>query len=241
MNATVNVQRDALRYAEDALTKIRTDMNILEGRVQEIQGTKNESEVQSKLMTELSEAFGSRGIQTFLLQNTVSLLEQTAQHYLDQLSDGAQRLQLSLESGDRIIRRAYVRGDGEQPFKERPLAALSGGQWKRCSLSLSLAFADIVARRGRFRSSICVFDEPLTHLDQSGRAHVGRALRRLLRQTSEDSYNENFQDTLGLRVSTILIILQDLAAEELEESFDCIDEVVKEQGRSSVRIDELTN
>ena len=42
----------------------------------------------------------------------------------------------------------------------------------------------------------------------------------------------------GLRVSTILLILQDLAAEELEESFDCIDEVVKIDGCSCVKVDE---
>jgi len=39
-------------------------------------------------------------------------------------------------------------------------------------------------------------------------------------------------------VSTVLLILQDLAAEELEEAFDSIDEVVKEGGTSTVKIDE---
>jgi len=43
---------------------------------------------------------------------------------------------------------------------------------------------------------------------------------------------------LGLKYSTILIILQDLAAEELgEETFDCMDEVVKREGKSSVIVD----
>ena len=41
-----------------------------------------------------------------------------------------------------------------------------------------------------------------------------------------------------MSVLTILLILQDLAAKELEESFDHIDEVVKEDGLSSVWIDE---
>jgi hypothetical protein len=41
-----------------------------------------------------------------------------------------------------------------------------------------------------------------------------------------------------MSVSTILLILQDLAAEELEESFDHIDEVTKDDGLSFVSVDE---
>jgi ABC-type sulfate/molybdate transport systems ATPase subunit len=78
-----------------------------------------------------------------------------------------------------------------------------------------------------------VLDEPLTHLDRAGRADVGRVLRKLLRRTAELGSHESN----GFTVSTILIILQDLAAEELEESFDCIDEVIKRNGSSSVLVD----
>jgi hypothetical protein len=77
----------------------------------------------------------------------------------------------------------------------------------------------------------------LLHLDQSGRANVGRVLRTLLRRDSEQQY-VSAQRSIGFQVSTILIILQDLAADELEESFDCIDEVVKDNGVSSVLVDE---
>jgi DNA repair exonuclease SbcCD ATPase subunit len=116
------------------------------------------------------------------------------------------------------------------------MSSLSGGQWRRCSLALSLGFADLVARRGKMRSSLMVLDEPLTHLDRSGRSNVGSLLRKLLQQ------NERSGDltTTGFAATTILIILQDLAAEELEESFDCIDEVVKEGGFSFVSVDEMT-
>ena len=42
----------------------------------------------------------------------------------------------------------------------------------------------------------------------------------------------------GLSVSTIIMILQDLVAEELGESFDRIDEVVRSRGESTVLVDE---
>jgi hypothetical protein len=41
-----------------------------------------------------------------------------------------------------------------------------------------------------------------------------------------------------MELSTILIILQDSTAEELEESFDHIDEVVKIDGVIAISIDE---
>ena len=115
-------------------------------------------------------------------------------------------------------------GDGVTEF-----ASLSGGQLRRCSLAVNFGFAEMVAMRGNFRPSLCVLDEPLTHLDRSGRSDVGRVLRLLLSQDAERGSR--------LNVSTILMILQDLIAEELEEAFDFIDEVVKKNGQSSVRVD----
>jgi hypothetical protein len=73
----------------------------------------------------------------------------------------------------------------------------------------------------------------LTHLDRSGRSRVGVLLRSLLQNDDSPVLSHG-----GMELSTILIILQDLAAEELEESFDHIDEVVKIDGVSAVSIDE---
>jgi energy-coupling factor transporter ATP-binding protein EcfA2 len=98
---------------------------------------------------------------------------------------------------------------------------------------LFLGFADLVAKRGRMKTSLCVLDEPLTHLDHSGRSRVGLLLRSLLQ-------NDDSPVSLhgGMELSTILVILQDLVAEELEETFDHIDEVVKIDGVSAVSSDE---
>ena len=91
----------------------------------------------------------------------------------------------------------------------------------------------MLARRGRLRSSILILDEPLTHLDSAGRDDVGRILKALLNDQSE---HFGFG---GLSVSTILIILQDLVAEELSENFDCIDEIIKTKGNSEVNLDSI--
>ena len=68
-------------------------------------------------------------------------------------------------------------------------------------------------------------------MDSLGRSKVGHLLRKLLQEGGATG-------TLGM--GTILVILQDLAAKELEERFDRIDEVRKKDGTSSVLIDEMT-
>ena len=168
-----------------------------------------------------------------MLQNVVNSLQHSSQIYLDHLSEGSQRLELLLDAGDKIIRSAFIRGpDGD--FRHRSLSTLSGGRWRRCSLALSFAFAELIASRGRLRSSLLVLDEPLTHLDRSGRTKFGELIRKMLRKTPDTS-----QEFSGIQISTVLLILQDLSAEELEEAFDCIDTVTRYEGRSSIRIDEI--
>lgn len=177
-----------------------------------------ELETRLKVLKDLTDLFGSRGVQSFVLQNALSFLGGSADLYLSKLSQGTQKLELKLDLDDRISRRAMVLGTDSR-WQERALSALSGGQWRRTSLALQLAVGDYV-RQHCFQSSLVVFDEPLIHLDQTGRSDVGRVFRSLLSEAS------------GL--STLIVILQDLSADELEEYFDCIDEVVRSDGRTKI-------
>lgn len=210
-----------------ALDLARNELHEREAELNQLALDQEKESIREKTMTSLATAFGQRGVQTFLLRNAVIALEAYSQRYLDAISDGAQRLSLTLDSGDRIVRRAYVR-DGDL-YRERPLASLSGGQWRRCSLALTFGFAELASRRGRLAPNLLVLDEPLTHLDRSGRTDVGRMLKRLIRHDGSDS--EHFS------VATILLILQDLAAEEIEEEFDSVDEVIKKGGTTAVYLD----
>jgi DNA repair exonuclease SbcCD ATPase subunit len=61
----------------------------------------------------------------------------------------------------------------DSELRERALAQLSGGQWRRVSMALDLAFAEAIRRKGTLRSNLIVMDEILTHLDAMGREAVG--------------------------------------------------------------------
>ncbi|CAN0579089.1 unnamed protein product, partial [Laminaria digitata] len=90
--------------------------------------------------------------------------------YLDALSDGALLLRLSMD-GDRVVKRASTRA-ADGGFRDRSLSQLSGGQWRRASLALELAFVELARQRGRFSCNLLVLDEVLSQLDSYGRARV---------------------------------------------------------------------
>ncbi len=155
-------------------------------------------------------------------------------------------------------------------YKERALSQLSGGQWRRVSFALDLAFTEVIKRRGLLRCNILVLDEILTHLDAQGREAVGSVLKALVEGSHElhrgqavgkeavivddevveskeeggdpprklDGKDRILEKSNGHSFESIFIILQDLVANELEESFDSIDTVVKEGDSSRVEIDQ---
>ena len=57
-------------------------------------------------------------------------------------------------------------------------------------------------------------------------------MRKML-STNQDVH----QEISGIKISTAILILQDLSAEELEEAFDGIDTVIRKDGKSYLRLD----
>ncbi|KAL7444717.1 hypothetical protein ACHAXM_010925 [Skeletonema potamos] len=225
------IDADLIRLVEalDASTLAcdicRRDLERVQRNISDLKKERDERSRDAAATATLVNVLGAKGIQAFVLQNIVDALEVCSRPYLDVLSEGSLQLHIQVGSNDSIIKQAAIRNpDGT--WCSRPLASLSGGQWRRLSLSLSLGFVQLSSKRGNLRSSLLIMDEPLAHLDSTGRASVGKLLRKMCNE-----------DTLGLSISTILVILQDIAAEEIEECFDQVDEVVKSGGESYVILD----
>jgi DNA repair exonuclease SbcCD ATPase subunit len=246
-NVTIALLEDRINSAKQGLAVKSAPLLELEAAVAAADRDKEDIIARSAVMERLGEVLGPRGIQHYVFMGVIRLLEQIANAYLDVLACGG--IQLTLqgeEDSDKIVKTVSVRAaDGE--FKERSLSQLSGGQWRRVSMALDFAFAEVVRRRGTLRSNLIVMDEVLTHLDASGREAVGTVLRAMVEgPRSDDDGDANASEkALDLELSrsllgggaydTVIVILQDLSAQELEESFDHIDTVVK-QGDSSVVI-----
>ncbi|KAL3792558.1 hypothetical protein HJC23_005528 [Cyclotella cryptica] len=233
IQSDLNRLHDALTSAVDFYDSCCSDLESIDKNIVDIRNNKDALTKQASSYGSLIEVFGTKGIQTFILRNIVKALEYYSQSYLDELSDGSLQLLLRVGSNDNIIKQAKIQNpDGT--WRTRSLSSLSGGQWRRCSLSLSLGFMDLASHRGKLRSSLLVLDEPLTHLDSAGRSSVGKLLRKMLDKSNEPE--SALRRLGGLGLSTILVILQDIAAEEIEECFDYIDEVTKCDGESYVHV-----
>ena len=121
------------------------------------------------MLERLGEIFGPRGIQQYVFMNVVRQLEDIANAYLGILAEGGIQLILQGEDdADKIVKSVVIRS-ADGTYKERALSQLSGGQWRRVSMALDFAFAEVIRRRGALRSNLIVMDEVLTHLDASGR------------------------------------------------------------------------
>lgn len=269
-NATVSMIEDRLKAAKEHLNSKSLPLFQLESVIEEASQELKSCIDRSVVLERLLECLGPRGIQHYVFLSTLKQLEEIANSYLEILADGGIRLALQGEDDvDKIIKRVLVRSS-DGTFKDRGLSQLSGGQWRRVSMALDLAFVEVIRRRGTLRSNILVMDEVLTHLDGAGREAVGTVLRAMVDgeksnsfssnnslfydnpvidgddQPTVDSENEDYKSTMfemsrqllgGGAYETVIVILQDLAAVELEEAFDHIDTVVKDGDTSRVIID----
>ena len=223
--ARKQASQDSLDRCKVVVENIQNELEALEGELSTLNREKDEQQTLAIEMKQLSDAFGSRGIQSYLFQNTVDQLQHQSQRYLNELSDGSLELSMFFDEADKLVRQVNVKNSVTGESSLRALPSLSGGQWRRCALSIRLGFADLVAQRGILRSNLLVMDEPLTHLDRAGRTKVGQVLRSML---------HGEKSSLQFQPSTILLILQDLSSEELEEVFDARDVVIKSDGGSRV-------
>jgi DNA repair exonuclease SbcCD ATPase subunit len=264
-NATVLLLEDRVKQAREAAAAKAGVLYELEDAMRGIRAQEREIAARSLVLERLAEVLGPRGVQHYVFISVLKQLEAIANSYLLVLAEGGMQLTLQGDDdADKIVKAVWVRS-ADGTMRERGLSQLSGGQWRRVSMALDLAFAEIIRRRGTLRSNLIVMDEVLTHLDASGREAVGSVLRAMvdgprageaLPDVLEEGQEEEQGDGAaaafkkeamsqelsrallgGGAYETAIVILQDLAAMELEEAFDHVDVVVKAADTSKVIID----
>lgn len=140
-----------------------------------------------------------------------------AASYAGELSGGRLRLRLTFDDQLRSIRkRVHVRrADGS--LAERSISQLSGGEWRRIALALSLAFADFSRARLGLSCNLLVLDEVMQHMDVEGQAAMARVLR-------------------GLDVESTIVIAHGLASDALYGDFETVDVVERWGDARRVRV-----
>ncbi|GMH99124.1 hypothetical protein TrVE_jg1623 [Triparma verrucosa] len=218
-----SVARDKVKDARAGLDEAKSKVATL---TQDVTSMKEEIErlrAEEAVVTTAMGLFSARGIQQYVLKGTFDSLSAYTAEFLSALSRDSLRMELECDEGGKIGRSVEVLENGE--WIPRSLGSLSGGQYRRCSLALTFGYREMSRKWGNFKSNLLVLDEPLTHLDTEGRRDVGALLKELVRE-----------DDRG----TVLCILQDKAAEEMESSVDEIDVVERDSdGGSSVLVDQF--
>ena len=197
---------DALAHRDELLAR----REALEAQTAEAAGRQGE-------LVELQEHFGKRGVQNMLYTLALAQLESSAAVYADELSGGRLQLRLSFDDALRSVRKrvAVCRADGS--IVERSVSQLSGGEWRRIALALSLAFADFSRARLGIGCNLVVFDEVMQHMDIDGQAAMARVLK-------------------GIDAQTSIVIAHGLASEALYGDFEAIDVVERAGDTSHVHV-----
>ena len=210
LEAETNPHQRRLDDDEAQLAALRERREALEVGMEEAASS-------AALHAELQDHFGKRGAQNMLYTLALEQLEACASVYCAELSSGRLQLHLSFDDGLRSVRkRVHVRrGDGS--YVERSISQLSGGEWRRVGLSLSLAFADFARQRVGLSCNLLVLDEVMQHMDIDGQAAMARVLK-------------------GLGAETTIVIAHGLASDALYGDFDTVDVVEKRGEESRVRV-----
>lgn len=130
--------------------------------------------------------------------------------------------------------------------KQRSVSQLSGGQWKRVSLALDLAYAGLLKREGRLSVNMIVLDELFSFLDASGYEAVSEVLNNMIKRNTSNNIGNGFETNLEqmngsvphktdyeMRPTfdthdSIFVILQNHHSDRFEEVFDSVDIVYRE-------------
>ncbi|KAK9914871.1 hypothetical protein WJX75_001641 [Coccomyxa subellipsoidea] len=192
-----------------------------------VEGRRGDLGHQVSTLAELDAGFGRTGVQSYALEGILGELQERTQQYLEQLASGfSLRLSASRPAAaapstavERITKSVLVRSrdpaTGQTILRERSLRQLSGGERRRVALALVLGFAELISARGRLRCNLMVLDEVLQQLDEEGCARVAAVLRCLPH-------------------STVLLVGQ--ASTYVAQTFDAVDVVVKQGGRTTVEV-----
>ncbi|KAK4529955.1 hypothetical protein CCYA_CCYA03G0812 [Cyanidiococcus yangmingshanensis] len=186
----------AIRQANERLASLR--------RAIEQARTRNEAlEHECTRLQRLERVFHRGGIPSYLLDQSLQVIETLCRQYLQHLSDDTlllrirrRRVQKTSRSRQNtteallttpalevIVWQVYCRDSKTGAFRERELGLLSGGQFRRVSLALSLAFAEYLCHQIGYSSNLLVLDEILQQLDQEGARRLATLLPLLERDT----------------------------------------------------------
>ena len=153
------LKRD-LERATRALEVARADIDTLKNKLKESEGGR-------EYLLEIKKIFSPTGVRAYVFDGIIRDLNDRISKYLESLSDGA--IHFSFDSDDS---KGKFTESCEYMGTKRSIGALSGGEFRRLSLAIDLALADVVCSRISVYPNILFLDEAFEGLDATGREIV---------------------------------------------------------------------
>jgi DNA repair exonuclease SbcCD ATPase subunit len=154
-NSKINIYLEQNSKFEEQLKEARNSLNLLTETFKDLEV--------------LKKAFSTNGLIAFKLENLVKDLEDYANEYLSELSDGRFTIEFAI-SGDKL--NVVVTDDG----KEISISSPSSGEMARINISTLLAIRKLMAGISKNTINVLFLDEVISVLDDYGRERLVEVL-----------------------------------------------------------------
>lgn len=131
---------------------------------------------EKEILLETKKVFSPTGVRAHVFSNIIQQLNGAIATYLDQLTGGL--FKFSLYSNEE---KGKFTEELEYMGRPRGVTALSGGEFKRISLAIDLALAEIICARTSVFPNVLFIDEGMNGLDVSGREAMMEVLTDMAR------------------------------------------------------------
>ncbi|HLH80100.1 MAG TPA: SMC family ATPase [Chthonomonas sp.] len=215
---------EAARQALDEVRRLSEEQRVEEGRLAEaVQRAEKaaldlrEKEAALKAWKErqslyehLDAAFGRKGVQALIIENTLPELEEEANEILRALTDGKMQLRFEVVRPTRSKRGEIETLDIRitDDMGTRPYELFSGGEAFRISFAIRIALSRLLARRSGTRLQTLIMDEGFGSQDGKGRERLVEAI---------EAIKDDFEKIL---VITHMEDLKDVFAHRIEVTKD---------------------
>ncbi len=173
------------------------------------------AEIETELETQAyytfwTEAFGPRGLKSYILDERLHEMTEAANHWVRILTGGTIWIRFETQtmgrSTKKLSNKINVRVFRYNPtgsISERNYRSWSGGEKQRVSLGIDFGLTRLIANRASKRYDVLILDELFKHLDRAGREAVIEMLHHLRQEKSSViciDHDQEFQGAFENRV-----------------------------------------
>ena len=163
---------------EQTLTRLEEQKVVRIDKSKRLTDAKYDQEVH----TQLTQAFGKKGVQALIIENAIPELEDETNRLLERLTDGDMHLYFETlkeakSKKDTPIETLEIKVSDN--LGTRPLEMYSGGEGFRAAFALRIALSKLLARRAGARLQTLIIDEGFGSQDAKGREKLVECLNAI--------------------------------------------------------------